>query len=146
MAPYSVPSPYDLPPKGVYVNYPSREVDKRWYSKEEMEHFGDMVGLDSVQCSKAIIVEDKNKNEMESKKFLVNCVGLEHLISRDVPRRYKANKRGRKHHSKLVLAEQKRQKENHDESVSMLAYVSSKSSRPFRMRAYTIAEMRTHMV
>ena len=136
--------------EGVYVDYPSEEVSKRWYSEKEMKHFKHRIGQDSMLCSKvimdirdgAVTVED----EVASKKFLVNCVGLEHLISRDVPKRYNSIKKGRKEHSRLVLGEQKRQKNTCDVSSVMLAHVSKRSSEPSYMRAHNIAMMRESII
>lgn len=111
---------------GVYINYPSTEIGKRWDSKDSMKQFNNKVGYDALKCSRVLMgIEEGFDNELTTEMFLVNCVGLEHLISFDVPEQYKAFKAARKEHVRLVLEEQKRQKDLGTCCPLMLSYVSS---------------------
>lgn len=107
-----------------------------------------MIGHDSVQYSRVVmdIRDGAAQDETVSKEFFVNCVGLEHLISRNVPKRYKTVKKARRDHSRLVLGEQKRQKDTCNVSSTKLAYASKRSSESSHKKAHTIAMMRESIV
>ena len=125
------------------INYPSREIGKRWYSKQDERDFKERAGRDAVHCSRQLVhIRENIVDKMKTMKFLVQCVGLEHLLSRtSVSNQVKSVRMGRKKHASVVLEEQKKQKKSNVFSVVMLAHVSNTSSENVRKKAHTRARM-----
>jgi hypothetical protein len=73
--------------------------------------------------------------------YLVRCVGIYHLISSDVPRRYQAIMAARREHACIVLEEQERQKSRNSNCAENLAIVSKASSQESCKQALKIAKL-----
>ena len=127
---------------GKYIDYPSSEIDKRWYSSEEEVISQRRVWRDAASCSRVIMMGNPLglMDGMSAKKFLVHCVGLEHLVSKtSVSAQNDSIKRARKEHASRVLEEYKKQKDLGAFCTVMLAGVSDVSSESARKRAHSRA-------
>lgn len=128
--------------QGRYINYPTRrENEAKWYSKADYDCFQHVMFRDVVKSSIMLAAFNTTapRDEKTSEKHIIRCVGLDHLISRDVKERYHAIKEARKKHARVVLREQKWQMRNNIESPMNLARVSSEDSRAARERSYKVA-------
>ena len=127
------------------IDYPSSEIGKRWYSNQDEMSFQRKVWRDAVNCSRMLMGIQEGLVDMDrtvKKKFLVHCVGLEHLLSRtSVSAQNDSNRRAKKVHASVVLQEYKKQKESGVFSTVILARVSDTSSESARKRAHSRACM-----
>jgi hypothetical protein len=130
--------------EGRYIDYPSeKEISKGWYSAADFAKFKQRIARDAVKCSMVVLsIRQGRYNDLDPTDFfLTHCVGLDHLISRDVAKRYEAVKEARKEHSRTVLEEQERLRFLNVDSIENLARVSEASSNISRKRARRIGRL-----
>jgi hypothetical protein len=121
---------------GVYIKYSSSLKHAKWYSEEEQTGFQRVMLRDVLICSRKLASCERSDLTVEDH---IRCVGLDHLISRDVMQRYADVRDGRRQHVRAVLEAQDRQRRRSVNSPEDLAHISSESSRAARMRSYRIA-------
>jgi hypothetical protein len=128
---------------GLYIRYPSAtENQRRWYSKEDEARAWGKVLRDADQYSTVLAAARENGHQgtHAMQALLVRCVGLESLISYNVPQQYDAMRLERKSHVRIVLEEQRKQRLLGVVSSDTLARVSMTSSNKARKRARSIAK------
>jgi hypothetical protein len=128
---------------GLYIRYPSAtEIQRRWYSKEDEARARSQVLRDAVQYSTVLAAARENGHQGTHvmKACLMRCVGLESLISYNVPQQYNAIRLARKRHARIVLEDQRKQQLLGAVSSDTLARVSLASSYQARKRAHRIAK------
>ena len=97
---------------------------------------------DAMRCSRKLAVQNAKgfHDRITSEDYIIQCVGLDHLVSRDAKKRYHAVHDARTAHVHLVLEAQKwllkKCIQNHE---ALLAGVSMKNSLSFQIRSYKIA-------
>jgi hypothetical protein len=128
------------------INYPTaQDINATWYSEEDNENFQRVLMLDVIKCSSMmehVGTGNGDSVETELRKYcLILSVGLDNLISRDIPQRYQAIKMARKEHARKVLDEQGRQRNWYDFHDERLACVSKASSRRSCERAHKVAKL-----
>jgi hypothetical protein len=130
--------------EGRFIEYPSsREKIKMWYSDEDYLLFKRKMGRDAAICSSlfADLAENGNKDNRTVEMLLIHCIGVNHLISRDVSQRVQDIRAIRKNHALVVLKEQYRQVLSSVPSVETLAAASAESSKACRNKAYKFAKL-----
>ena len=131
-----------------YIRKPSSaENEAKSYSSEDYERFQQIMVRDAIKCSRKIATAQKVglQDRETSEKHIIRCVGIDHLVSRNVGKRYQAIKEARRAHSDLVLDAYDWQLENHFDSPEALARVSMKSSQPFQLRSYKVALLASYV-
>ena len=125
-----------------YIEYPSKK-DKhaKWFSKEDRERFQRVMVKYAMICSNVLAAANKVQDPVISRDILICCVGLDHLISSDIPRRYQDITATRKEHSRTVLEEQDRQNKNEINCPEDLARVSKASSDWSRVQSHKIGKL-----
>eukprot|EP00956_Cyclotella_meneghiniana_P018435 scaffold30677_cov23-Cyclotella_meneghiniana.AAC.1 len=69
--------------EGVYIPYPSAEENKKkWFALGDQTNWARQVLRNAVECSRLLF--DGNIPTHVQRALLVRCIGLEHIISRDV--------------------------------------------------------------
>lgn len=122
------------------IAYPTREqISAKWYSKADEDRFKRDIMRDATICSMWWMEGIEGKKI--TKDLLMECVGLDHLMSDDVMERYREVQMTRRIHVQTVLNEQKLQRELNALSSSRLAHVAKQSSQWPRERAQMTAEM-----
>jgi hypothetical protein len=126
---------------GVFIAKTSpQERVQRWYSREQQK-----MARDAMRCSYLLGYRvsggSKAEDTLSSKEFALLCIGLDHLIARDVSQRWESIKRSRKNHARLVLDEQNRQRSLNFNCPENLARVSAKDSASTRKRSHWIAKI-----
>lgn len=126
---------------GRYIHYPSKcENHAKWNTSEGYKHFQTVMVRDAIRCSAKLAEIRNTPQDLASfQKNIIRCVGLDHLISRNVEQRYHQVKEARRNHVHLVLQVQEWQRRRGDEDPVNLARVSIESSRLFRERSYKVA-------
>jgi hypothetical protein len=80
--------------EGRYISYPTEEDNvAKSYCEEDYMHFKNSMIRDSLRYSHKIYgSRDRNEplDSKSSKQLIIRCVGIDHLISRDVRERYHA--------------------------------------------------------
>eukprot|EP00956_Cyclotella_meneghiniana_P000608 scaffold666_cov48-Cyclotella_meneghiniana.AAC.6 len=123
----------------VQIRRPSRRsLLTRWYSVEDYQSFQHMTYRDATIQS-TVYLAAREADALLPKDEVAKCVGILHLLSEDVRRRYHDYKLGRLKHSHTVLQEQERQRELGGVSTRLLANVSKASSQEDRDRARMFA-------
>ena len=126
----------------VHVPYPSKsEIRAKWYSRDEEKHFSHLMLQELALYSRSLAATgDYSENAGSfTREILSNCVGMTHLLSCDVPKRYRGIKQARKDHARRVLRVQEWQKRNNIHRPEDLARVSERSSRSDRVKSYKVA-------
>lgn len=130
---------------GVYINYPTQsEILAKWNDVEDEMQFRRQLELDAVTCSRKIV--QYLSGQGEGRLDYQDCVGLDNLISRDVPQKMKAVRAARRRHARIVLQEQVRQRFANVDSTQELARVSRASSRSERLRARKVGILHATIV
>jgi hypothetical protein len=126
-----------------FVPYPSRqEIRKRWYNKEDQKGFQDQTIYEAMQFSAMLSRNPIMKGQDEKNRRIArSCIGLEHLIAKDVIQHMKASMTAKKRHIMTVLEEQDRQRKCNARSNVNLARVSHTSSKSARERSHAVAMM-----
>lgn len=131
--------------EGRYINYPSaRENRAKWYGDGDYARFQRVLVNTAVQCSDVLASVKNGQQDMttfDMEAFVIYCVGLDHLISRDVFERHQAIKEARKEHARAVLKEQKWQRDHKVCGPETLAHVARTSSKASRARSYKVAKI-----
>jgi hypothetical protein len=133
---------------GIYIEYPTPDENmKRWYTEEDRKRFRRQMGRDAAACSFIVFGgkltgECQGKMEMlRSQDIITCCVGLEHLISKNVVQRSAVIKTLRKDHASRVVKEQARLIRCRNESIQdRLAFISTTSSSKSQKKAYNVAK------
>lgn len=121
------------------IDYPTKEeITAKWYSHDEEIYFRSLVPRDAIVCSMMWMRNVKNEVPYE---VLIRCIGLDHLLSDDVPQRYLKFKSARKMHVDTILNKQDQQREHNECSTEELAYVAENSSKWARERAHKTAKL-----
>ena len=131
-----------------YIRCPSdAENEAKSYSSEDYERFRQIMVRDAIKCSRKLANASTRglQDRKTSEEHIIRCVGLDHLVSRDVGKRYQAIKDARRSHSDLVLAAYEWQLENNFESPEALARLSIRSSQPFQVRSYKVALLASYV-
>ena len=125
--------------EGVYIlPYPSAEENnERWFALGDQTNWARQVLRDAVECS--MLLFDGNIPTHVQRTLLVRCIGLEHIISRDVFQRLRVSMEEKRAHVQSVLQEQHRQRLRGVSSSERLALVSMRSSKSSRSRARKVA-------
>ena len=124
--------------QGRYIRYPSSAENKaKWYDKQDYKRFESMVFRDAVRASAKVAAGAVDQDTAE--KLILRCVGMDHLISRNVPARIRAVRESRRTHVQTVLMAQKMQRLYGIGGPEALASISSESSLRSRERAYKVA-------
>lgn len=120
------------------MRYPTKEENARkWHTKADEKGFKHRRWQDVAKCS-AMLLETPQENEDEStnKEKLMRCLGLEHLLARDIFQKSKEVVMAREHHRNVVLNVQQFQRRHHIYSPEDLATMAKTSSREARKRAH----------
>jgi hypothetical protein len=130
--------------EGRYISYPTKEDNvAKSYCEEDYMHFKNSVIRDSLRYSHKIYgSRDRNEplDSKSSKQLIIRCVGIDHLISRDVQERYHAIRAARKSHARLVLDLQTWQMINNAECPMDLAQVAMSDSQAARNHSVRVAK------
>lgn len=96
-----------------------------------------------MKCSEVLGLSiTRPMNAHNSKDFAFHVIGLEHLISHDVPQKWESIKAMRKHHVNVVLQEQERMRRCREFNCpEKLARVAEKSSAKNRKRSTVRAQL-----
>lgn len=119
------------------MRYPTKEENARkWHTRADEEGFKRRRWLDVAKCS-AMLMEEPRDGEDESIKRdkLVKCIGLEHLLGRDIFEKSREVVTAREHHRNVVLNVQQLQWRHNVYSPEDLARLSMASSQEARKRA-----------
>lgn len=123
-----------------YVVYPTDEKHEKWYDQEDVGKFHFIFARDINRCSRMLITKsDRGLKLSEEERNL--CIGIVHLLSRDVSKNIKLLNAMKESHLYAVLIEQARQRHFHINSVEELGQVSRKSSHCSRQRSHMIATL-----
>jgi hypothetical protein len=126
---------------GRYIPYPSpEEAEKRWYSESQQRFFKSKMKRDAMKCS-ILLERGVGTEATKSQEFALRCVGLSHLISHDVSKRWDDIKEARRYHVKIVLEEQDRQRSTNINSPEHIARVSSRNSALSRKKSQVMAKL-----
>lgn len=126
--------------QGRYIKYPSRKENQaKWNSDEDYAHFQQVMLQDVFKCSDMLAAVKESQDTSRYEEQITSCVGLDHLIARDVKERYRAVKKARRAHAQTVLRAQEWQRRHNIQSAADLARVSQASSHPFRERSFKVA-------
>ncbi|KAL3788266.1 hypothetical protein HJC23_011898 [Cyclotella cryptica] len=122
-----------------HVSYPTaEEKQERWYYLEDVCKFKMILAHDIHRSSRMLISRsEQGVGISEDERDM--CIGIEHLLSRDVKGRILALSTMRKNHLYIVLIEQARQKHFQMNSVDEMERVSTTSSHIARQRSHKIA-------
>ena len=100
---------------GLCIKYPSNEENQvKWYDNEDKKDFELVMIRDVIKCSAKMASLEKVRTSELFESTSSKCVGLGHLISRDVTQRYRELKAERKEHVRVILEEQ------HNRGLSVL--------------------------
>ena len=124
-----------------YMRYPTKEENKaKWYDKETEDGFKRRRWQDVARYS-AVLMQDPEDDEDEDakKNKLINCVGLDHLLARDIVQKAQEVVMARQKHRNVVLNVQELQRRHDIYIPEDLARMASASSRSARERACRIA-------
>ena len=123
----------------VLISYPTpKDIEESWYTSEDRKHFKCIVARDVHRYSRILF----SKSELGlrlSEDERAHCIGLEHLLSRDINQNIAQINQRRKKHVVRVLEEQARQQTMGLNSADKLKCVSMKSSHKSRLRAHVLA-------
>ena len=128
--------------QGRFIRYPSSAENKaKWYDEEDYRRFGSTMLRDAMEASAKVAAArvDHGTGTATNAKLILSCVGLHHLISRDVPARNRAVGESRMTHVQTVLMAQKLQKLYGIGGPAELASVAIENSRGARERGYRVA-------
>jgi hypothetical protein len=130
---------------GRYIEYPSPEENmKRWYTEADQKRFRKQMGRDAAACSFIVLggkVTGERQGKMKiltSQAIVTCCVGLEHLISRDVSQRSVAIKTLRKEHASREVTRLIRCRNKFIQD--RLAFISTASSSKSQKKAHNVAK------
>lgn len=129
--------------EGQYIPYPTKEdIVAKSYCEEDYNRFKSTMIRDAVRYSHKIYGRDRTEpmDVKTSQHLLVRCVGIDHLISRDVQGCYHAIRDARKSHARLVLDLQTWQRINNAECPMDLAQVAMSDSQDHRNRSVRVAK------
>ena len=130
---------FSLTSEMALVAYPTtKEIQERWYNSQDRAHSRQVVAKDAKQCSRMLFSELELGNNLTEDQR-IKCVGLEHLLSRDLAENTKQLNEKRKRHVYKVLIEQDRQRKLKINNAEELEYVSRKSSYQSRKRSHLLA-------
>lgn len=119
-----------------HIDRPTRDEKKDiWYSRQDKEIFKHIFSYDISHCSQMLMAKAA-AGEPLSEEEMIECVGLESVISRNIAERVMKMKRM---HVDMILSEQKLQKNFRVHDEVKLARTSDKSSQESRTRSYKIA-------
>ena len=128
--------------EGWYIAYPSKEDnEKKSYNSEDYVYFKRVMERDVLKCSARLAVVDTTAplDRSSYEKHIIRCVGLDHLVARDIGKRARAVRDARAAHARVVLDEQEWQRSNGADSPGDLAQVSMMNSQGAKMRSRKIA-------
>jgi hypothetical protein len=128
--------------EGWYIRYPTEEENcAKSYSSEEYARFHQVLAQDVVKCSLRLVAvgTGASQDRMSSEKNIIRCVGINHLVSRNVQQRYQDVREVRKEHVRLVLEAQRWQRNTSTVNSAYLARVSMVNSQAFKMRSHKVA-------
>jgi hypothetical protein len=119
--------------------YPTKEENKsKWYSWQEEATFKRQRWRDVAHYSLSMTQREAATSPNE---LLLKCVGIDHLISRDVIAKAEEIECARKEHVRTVLERQEMLWRHGVEDIDDLAQVSMSSSRFARKKSHSIAVM-----
>ena len=114
------------------------ERETKSYNKNDYEYFRTIRDYDVLRVSGMVALKLAKGESLTSDEMCLT-IGLEHMLSHDVPRRIQAVQEVRALHIKAVLDEQARQGCTGGFSPDLMAYVSMKSSKIGRAGAHQVA-------
>ena len=111
------------------------------YCEDDYVHFKRVIAQDVIKCSARLAAVDTTAPQDRSRfeRHVIRCVGLDHLVSRDIEKRTQAIRDARSAHARLVLDEQEWQRKNGVHSVGCIARVSMANSQGAKLRSHKIA-------
>ena len=117
-----------------------RELQVMWYSDEDNERLHHALIRDVVRHSQRLAAGTVNLQDPRSfEDHVIHCVGIDHLLSRDVQGHYQAIRSRRKEHSRRVLGAQQRLRNIAEVVEEDIGHTAEISSRQNRIRAYRVA-------
>ena len=131
-----------------YTRYPSEaENEAKSYSSDDYRRFKRVLVRDALKCSRRLESANKSgfQDRQTSEEHIIRCVGLDHLVSRNVSERYNSIREARRAHSRLVLQVQKWQLENNAVVPENLALVSMENSYSFKVRSQKVALLASYV-
>ena len=131
-----------------YTKYPSKaENEAKSYSSDDYDRFQAVLVRDAMRCSRRLASANRSglQDRKTSEEHIIRCVGLDHLVSRNVRKRYYVIREARKAHVRLVLRVHKWQLENNAVNPEDLALVSMENSDSFKMRSYKVALLASYV-
>eukprot|EP00804_Cyclotella_cryptica_P016138 CCRYP_004243-RA/>CCRYP_004243-RA protein AED:0.01 eAED:0.01 QI:175/1/1/1/0/0/2/170/165 len=122
-----------------HVSYPTaEEKQERWYDLEDVRKSQIILARDILRCSRMLISKSERGIGITEEER-DQCVGIEHLLSRDTKQKMLGYIAMKKRHLYAVLIEQARQKHFQINSVEELERVATMSSHSARQRSHAIA-------
>ncbi|KAL3805458.1 hypothetical protein ACHAWO_004219 [Cyclotella atomus] len=105
------------------------------YCKRDYERFNLERNIDTLECSMMLATK---RGELSPDDTCM-CVGLESFLAPDVHKRMKKVKRSREKHVRVVVEEQKRQRQSNSFDHEAISLVSRRSSFNARVQSYKLA-------
>jgi hypothetical protein len=120
---------------------PSDEDNKnKSYTKQDFKRFHQEKMQDVIRCSKLFLPASNSGDGVNvSIEESCLCIGLEFMITPDVPKRMQRIQKARKRHVKRVLDQQALSRNSNDFSQDSIARVARRSSFETREHASTVA-------
>lgn len=115
------------------------EDDELWYSAEDKARFDRSMVHDVMHLSNILAEAVANQDRRTLGDLMICCVGLERLLSRNPPQRYRSIRSTRARHVQEVLDAYHRLKDISEVIEEDLSHTSQVSSRPSRDQARRIA-------
>ena len=108
--------------EGIYFRRPTNEDNvAKSFHEEDYDHFKNILVRDVVKCSAKLAADTSALHDKKtSDKHFVRCVGIDHLIPRDVQQCFHDWKQSRKNHVCFVLNLQKWQRANMTQGVGWI--------------------------
>lgn len=123
-----------------YIEYStSKELRAKWYSTEEYERFKQVITRDVLVNSVKLAFYINGRHHELTAQDHIRCIGLNHLLSRDVNKQAEAVRAARKRHVRMVLEAQTRLRLENVDCVEYIARISKASSKKSRERSRKIA-------
>ena len=124
-----------IPDEVNHITYPEDLQDHElWYSPEELERMLSAMFQDVMRQSHALSDVIANPQDIRAfEQHLIDCTGIDHLVSRNVPRRIERVRQNGQEHVRRVLAAQTRLREIREAIEEDVAHTSEVSSRQNRV-------------
>lgn len=136
------------PAEVYHIDYPDDlENYDLWFTLEEKGQMDQRMLRDVMRCSRVLSDTSINlQDPMVFEEHLIQCTGLDRLVSRDVPGRFRAIRREKQEHVHRVLLAQNRLRNISDVLEEDISHTSEISSRRARYRSYMVAALAASII